>query len=264
MVKLSLAFSILLAAGLATAQVRVGEVLILSHPELKEGVDNISFQNFVTKDFIPRLNADNQPTFHLLKADRGNKKGSFLIARSISKIKDANSPRYADDRKQISSGKEGLQGYIKNPSAFSEYHLLGAESIRTLPTSGILGLHLIKVKKERSKDFETLVQKKLHPAVSELFPDMQMLYYKCVAGENAGSYLTLFTIDSPAARHKYWPEGSPETEVLKKRFKPLEGLAKELGTYFEPGSFLEPESGGAAAYWESKDWTDYVHVSYLE
>ena len=41
-------------------------------------------------------------------------------------------------------------------------------------------------------------------------------------------------------------------------------LAKELGAYLVPGSYLEPESGGAAAYWESKEWTDYVHSSYLK
>jgi len=105
---------------------------------------------------------------------------------------------------------------------------------------------------------------KLHPAVSQLFPDMQLLYYKAVAGENKGSYITIFTIDSPAGRDKYWPGGSAETEILKKTFKPLEGLAKELGSYLVEGSYLEPSSGGAAAYWESKVWTDFVDVSYLK
>jgi hypothetical protein len=125
-----------------------------------------------------------------------------------------------------------------------------------------LGLHHIKVKEDRKQDFEKLVSDKLHPAVSQLFPDMQLLYYKCVAGEKKGTYLTIFTIDSPKARDKYWPAGAPETEILKKNFKPLESLAKELSEYFVPGSYLEPESGGAAAYWESKEWTDYVHTSY--
>ena len=166
--------------------------------------------------------------------------------------------------KKLQSGNQKLKIGVANPAAFSEYHLIGADKVKSLPTSGILGLHFIKVKDERAADFENLVETKLNPAVSQLFPDMQLLYFRCVNGENTGSYLTLFTIDSPDARDKYWPAGKPETEILKKTFKPLEALAKELGTYLEPGTFLEPDSGGAAAYWESKEWTDYVHTSYLE
>lgn len=256
---------LLITAGTVCAQVKVGEALILSHPELKPDVDEKSFQVFVTDELIPELSKKNVGTsYHLLKADRGNQKGKFLFVRSIEKIKDRKIPHAADPLDLVHSGEEGLQVLITNPKKFSEYHLIGAEKTTNLPTSGLLGLHFIKVKEERAKDFETLVVNKLHPAVSHLFPDMQLLYYKCVAGENTGSYLTIFTIDSPEARHKYWPEGEPETDILKKTFKPLEALAKELGAYLVPGSYLEPESGGAAAYWESKEWTDYVHSSYLK
>jgi len=40
----------------------------------------------------------------------------------------------------------------------------------------------------------------------------------------------------------------------------LNDLAAELGTYLVEGSFLAPGGGGdsAAAYWESKEWTDFV------
>jgi hypothetical protein len=260
MIRLSLSFFILVAAGLVNAQVKVGQVLILSYPELKLDVDKNSFQSFVTDELIPELNKKYVGTsYHLLKADRGHNKGEFLIIRSLEKIKDRTS---SDTLDLLRAGEEGLQVLISNPKSFSEYHLIGAEKIHKLPTSGILGLHFIKIKDERAREFENLVVNKLHPAVSQLFPEMQLLYYKCMAGQNTGSYITVFTIDSPDARHKYWPEGEPETEILKKGFKPLEALAKELGTYLVPGSYLEPETGGAAAYWESKEWTDYVHSSY--
>lgn len=255
----------LITTGIACAQVKVGEALILSHPELKPDVDEKTFQAFVTDELIPELSKKNVGTaYHLLKADRGVQKGNFLFVRSIEKTKNRKTSHNGDPMQLVHAGEEGLQVLITNPKVFSEYQLIGAEKIGNLPTSGILGLHFIKVKKERAKDFENLVVSKLHPAVGHLFPDMQLLYYKCVAGENTGSYLTIFTIDSPDARHKYWPEGMPETDILKKTFKPLEGLAKELGTYLVQGSYLEPESGGAAAYWESKEWTDYVHSSYQE
>ncbi len=264
MIKPSLSIIILLATQVACAQVKIGEVLIFSHQELKPNVDEKAFRAFVTEDLIPQLNKNNQSSYHLLKADRGDRKGKYIFLQCIEKSKDAKTSDYALAVKRLQSGNQKLQGHVANAAAFSEYHLIGANKVKSLPTSGILGLHFIKIKKDRAMDFEDLVKKKLHPAVNQLFPDMQLLYYKCVNGKNTGSYLTLFTIDSPDARDKYWPEGKPETEILKKTFKPLEALAKELGTYLEPGSFLEPDSGGAAAYWESKEWTDYVHTSYLE
>jgi hypothetical protein len=263
MIRTSLTLWIVIIAGIACAQVKVGEVLIISQPELKPDVDPNTFEAFVTDELIPELSKKNVGTsYNLLKADRGDRKGKFLFVRSIEKIKDRKVSNGGDPTELVHSGDEGLQVLITNPKMFAEYHLIGAEKIDKLPTSGILGLHFIKVKEDRAQEFDKLVVEKLHPAVSHLFSDMQLLYYKCVGGENAGTYLTLFTIDSPKARDKYWPEGAPETEVLRKTFKSIEYLAKELGTYLVPGSYLEPESGGAAAYWESKEWTDYVHSLY--
>jgi hypothetical protein len=266
MVRTSLIFTMLIVASIAYSQgIQVGEVLILSFPDLKEDVDKNTFQSFVTNELIPELNKKNPETsYHLFKADRGDQKGEFLLARAISKIESRKSKKNSDSHDLVSAGNEGLQMMITNPNEYSEYHLIGGAKFGTLPQAGILGLHFIKVREERARDFETFVVNKLHPEVGKLFPDMQMLYYKCVGGKEAGSYLTVFTIDSPSARHKYWPEGEPETEALKNRFKPLESLGKELSTYFVPGSYLEPESGGAAANWESKVWTDYVHTSYLD
>ena len=256
----------MITTGIVYSQgIKMSDVLIISHPELKQDVDPKTFQSFVTDELFPELSKKGTGTaYHLFKADRGNEKGKFLLVRAVEKSKDGKASSSGSTVDLVRSGSEGLDVLVSNPQTFSEYHLIGADKLGSLPTSGILGLHYIKVKKDRSADFEKLVVDKLHPAVSKLFPDMQMFYYKSVAGDNLGSYLTIFTIDSPKARHKYWPEGAPETDVLKKTFKPLEGLAKELATYLEEGSYLEPSSGGAAAYWESKVWTDFVHSRFLQ
>jgi len=37
-------------------------------------------------------------------------------------------------------------------------------------------------------------------------------------------------------------------------------LGKELGNYLVEGSYLEPSSGGAAAFFESKEWTDFIDM----
>jgi hypothetical protein len=89
---------------------------------------------------------------------------------------------------------------------------------------------------------------------------MHLLYYRGVRGPGAGGYLTVYAIETLAARERYWPTGAPETEATREAFGPLGPLARALGAYWVEGSYLRPESGGAAAYFESLDWTDYVHV----
>ena len=263
-----LLFVQLVISGIAYTQgIKIGEVLILSHPDLNSNTKPEAFQAFTTQEILPVLNKQGQGTsYHLFKADRGKQKGQFLLAGTAETINDPRGTFVKSPFNAISSsnGGKSLGDFVTNAETFTEYHLIGWEKIKSLPNAGILGIHSIQVKKERSKDFEKFVVDKLHPAVSQLFPDMQLLFYKAVAGENIGSYITIFTIDSPAARDKYWPGGTAETEILKKTFKPLEGLAKELGGYLVEGSYLEPSSGGAAAYWESKVWTDFVHVNHLK
>ena len=84
--------------------------------------------------------------------------------------------------------------------------------------------------------------------MGQLLTDLQLLYYKAAAGENTGSYITVFTLASPAARHKYWPEGAPETDLLKQAFSPLKGLAQELEPFLLEGSYLTPDSGGGCDF----------------
>lgn len=255
----------LLISGIGYTQgMQVGNILVINQPILKSNVDPGVFQTSATKEILPALEKQSQgPTYHLFKADRGKQKGSFLLVSTTDMI---NRPKGLNventfNLTQVSKGSKALGDFISNASDFTEYRLVGWDQIKSLPNSGILGIHFIQIKKERSNEFEKFVVEKLHPAVSELFPDMQLLYYKAVAGKDTGSYITIFTIDSPAARDKYWPGGTAETEILKKTFKPLDGLAKELGTYLVEGSYLEPSSGGAAAYWESKNWTDFIHIN---
>lgn len=245
-----------------TQGMKIGNTLVLSHPTLNKNINPETFQAFITNEILPILNGEHQgTTYHLFKADRGIQKGEFLLAGETEKIEEAKG-RYAESpfNRVTSNESKRFRDFVNNPDVFTEYQLIGWDRIKSLPTSGILGIHSIQVKKERSKEFEKFVVDKIHPAVSQLFPDMQLLYYKAVGGKNTGSYITIFTIDSATARDQYWPGGTSETEILKKTFKPLESLAKELATYLVEGSYLEPESGGAAAYWESKVWTDFIRV----
>ncbi len=232
-----MSFLILMSvADIAQSQgMKMGEVIIASNSALKKDVKAEAFQSWFTGEIAPAWNkAKPGASMNLFRADRGDRKGEFLLVCGVTKV---------TDRSALPAG-----------SPFTE---------KSLGVAGILGIHYIKIKPERSDDFEKFVVENLHPAVGELLPDMQLLYYKAVAGENAGSYITIFTIASPAARHKYWPEGAPETEILKQAFRPLNGLALELASYLIEGSYLLPDSGGAAAYFESRQWTDFINQGFL-
>ena len=247
------------SAGTLHAQgMKMGEVIIVSNPTLKKDVKPEAFRDWVSKEIVPPWEKKHPGTsMHLFQADRGKGKGEFLLATGAAT---------QADRGKLPQGNPFTENvitpadYFIEPGSYTEYYLIGSEYFKSMPVAGILGIHYIKVKPGRSAEFEKFVIEKLHPAVGQLFPDMQLLYYKAVAGDNKGEYITIFTIESVAVRDKYWPGGAPETEALKKGFVPLKKLALELGDYLVEGSYLKPESGGAAAYFESTKWTDFVYV----
>ena len=226
--------------SIGIAQVQLAETLIFSSSPVKAEIDTDKIQS--------RLKESNKTAkaggYHVFKADRGKHKGEFLVA-------------FLGDVKIKGGPFSDLADILNSPSSFTEYKLIGANKFSSLPKAGILGIHYLKIKQDKSKAFEKFVEEKLNPVLSQLLPDMQMLYYRATGGEQKGSYITIFTIESVEARDKYWPEGS-ETEKLKETFRPLKNLALELSAYLEEGSYLKPDSGGAAAYYESLDWTDYI------
>ena len=243
---------------------QLGEAIIATTPELKPGKSVEDLRAFVLKDVSSASNNKNQAvSFHLFQADRGNLKGKYLLVCNVKKISDRKGSLSTgspfSDKMLGSRNSKKASDVLANPGSFTEYHLLGANNFRSLPDVSILGIHYLKVRKDRAGDFEKLVLEKMHPAVGDLLPNMHLLTYKAVSGDQKGTYITIFAIRSLEARDEYWPAGKPETERLKAAFKPLQNLAGELKDYLEPGSYLEP-SGGAAAIFESKEWTDFIHV----
>ena len=240
---------------------KLGEVVIVSTSALKPNVKGDAFKAFINTEAVKRIKTSNPPMLvHAFQADRGKRKGDVLLVYGTDKPSARESFATGSpfrDEVLAASGKKPSD-FIANTHKYTEYRLIGADKFKTRPDIGILGIHYIKVKKEKAAEFEKFVVDKLHPAVGNVLPDMHLMYYKAVAGDDAPSYITIFAITSVAARHKYWPEGAPETQPLKDAFKPHETLAKELASYLVEGSYLEVGKGGAAIY-ESKEWTDYIY-----
>ncbi len=93
--------------------------------------------------------------------------------------------------------------------------------------------------------------------MGNLRPDLRLLYYKAVAGPEAGNYIALFAL-TRESRDKYWPGGA-DSDDLRTALKPVQPLTKELSTYLVEGSALtDPKF--AAAVFESLTWTDFVLV----
>jgi hypothetical protein len=171
----------------------------------------------------------------VFQADRGGRKGQYLLVTT----------------RAVKAGSAPGGG----PAA--EYRLLSPETAGALPDVNVLGIHYIKVRPERAAAFEQFVGRTLHPAVANLRPDLRLLYYKSVAGPDAGNYIALFAL-TRESRDKYWPGGS-DSDDLRKAFKPVQPLTSELSTYLVEGSALtDPKF--AAAVFESRTWTDFVLV----
>ena len=172
----------------------------------------------------------------VFQADRGGRKGQYLVVTASA----ANT---------VSMPLEGRT---------SEYRLLSPETVGTLPDVDVLGIHYIQVRTDRAEAFEQFVARTLHPAMANLRPDLRLLYYKAVAGPEAGNYITVFAL-TRESRDRYWPGGS-DSDDLRDAFRPVPPLTKELITYLVEGSALT-DTKYAAAVFESKTWTDFVLVS---
>jgi len=245
-----LSINLLFSSVLYSQGMKMNETLTICKASPKKELSNTEFRSKATA--IIKTKAPN--SYHLFEADRGTAKGQFLLVtnKPFSGVTISSSP-FAN-----------FSEILSDTNSFTTYKLIGKSQFGSLPNAGILGLHAIKVKPEKADEFEKFVVEKLHPKVGHLFPDMQMMYYKAVTGNNKREYLLLFSIASPAARDKYWPEGKPETELLKARFKPLNELATALEPFLVNGSYLERKSGGAASIFESMVWTDYIHSDFLK
>src|SRR5688500_18267632 len=93
MLKTTLSLCILMVVAIAAHSqgMKVTEVLNISKPELKKDITPEAFQTFITQEASPQLTQKKPGTsYHLFKADRGNRKGQFLLVSGIEKTKGRN------------------------------------------------------------------------------------------------------------------------------------------------------------------------------
>ena len=240
------AFSLLLTlpVGAWAQTMKLSEVLIVNAPELKPDTDIKAFESHVVNVAAPA--AKKEPPgadITLVRKDRGNHRGQYLLVCTADSVACGKSrPALAPF---ATAGRD------------IEYRLVAPEKVGALPVVDVLGIHYIKVKPDRLEAFDRFVAEKLHPAVANLRPDLRLLYYRPVRGEEAGNYITVFAL-TKASRDKYWPKGS-DSDDLRAAFGPsVKALTSELSTYLVEGSYATGNL--AAAVFESKEWADWVLI----
>jgi hypothetical protein len=254
--------------GTAYAQrMKLGEVLVVNVPDLKPDADTKAFERYVLTQVAPawKKSAPGME-LHLVRADRGSRKGQYMLAWTTDTRErwkgyasaSGGSPFTAKLGTKVGDFQTGVEPFVNSGGLYHEYHLVSPEKAGTLAEVEVLGIHYTKVRPDRRAAFEAFVGEKLHPAVANLRPDIRVLYYKSVRGPDEGNYLAVFALTS-ASRDKYWPGGS-DSDDLRAAFSPaIRELAKELRTYLVEGSYADDPKLAAGVY-ESREWTDFVVI----
>jgi hypothetical protein len=184
-----------------------------------------------------KSNLGEQP--YLLRKDRGPHAGRYAVFVTMPP----------------GSGRTGI-AYARAFPTVTQYQLLGADGLGPLPAVDVLGVHYIKVRPDRQAEFDRFAAEKLNPAVGNLRPDLRFLYYKGVAGPQAGGYITIIAI-TKASRDKYWPGGADSND-LKAAFTPeVQAVATELQPYLVEGTW---GVNMAAQVYEAREWADWFVV----
>ncbi len=267
MKRVVLVLALILAAAPASAQkVQLGEVLVVNTPAVKPGIDTGAFEARVLSQTMPAwasLGSDVES--HFFRADRGKSMGSYWLVWSFPtteararSLPPGGSGFSTTALQQAGEAARLPESFVSAAGGYTDYQLIGADKIAALPEVELLGVHYIQIRPDKVEAFDAFVRDTVHPALVGKIPGMDLLYYKGVRGENAGSYLLIFAIETHEDRARYWPTGSSETQTLKDAFAPLKPIAEALKGYQVPGTYLEADGGAAAAIFESLEWTDFA------
>jgi hypothetical protein len=258
----------LFAAPAAAQTMRLGQVLVFHVPDVKADADAKAFESNVAGTVAGAWNKSTPGMrMTLVRKDRGNRVGRYMIVwttDTIDRHKSYASPSGDFPFSPAITAKAGdfrpaIAPFVNGAGRYIEYQLVGPQAVgAALPEVDVLGLHYAKVRPERREAFDKFVVEKLHPAVGNLRPDLRLLYYRPVRGEEPGNYVTVFAL-TKASRDKYWPKGADSDDVRAAFSKSVTALTDELRSYLVEGAYATGNL--AAAVFESKEWADWVIVN---
>jgi len=242
-----LLFVVFSATAHGQTTMRLTDVLIVNALDPKATIDAAAFETQALKQVASAQPAGTR--LHLVRKDRGNRPGRFMIVGLA--------PQASAAALEHALHQSVPAGFANSGDRLVEYRLVGGEKLGALPEVDVLGIHYIRVRPDRIEAFDRFVAEKLHPVAGKLSPDLRLIYYKPVRGDEPGNYLTVFAL-TQASRDKYWP-GGKDSDALRTTFQPAQALRDELQTYLVEGSFATGNL--IAAVFESRQWADWVIVT---
>lgn len=128
---------------------------------------------------------------------------------------------------------ENMAGdYANVPESYTDYVLVGAETVDAMPSCEVIGIHKIKVKRGMEHDFEAFVTHRLNTDGS--MPGIWTFIYKGDRGADEGEYIWVAAFDPGYMRDAYFP-GSQASRAWQEADAPFAELNERFSSYLEEG-----------------------------
>jgi len=129
---------LLIAVPVRAQQMKLGEVLIITTPTLKDGADAKAFEAHIADQMAPAWKKNVRGAeLHLFRADRGAGKGNYLMVwvtdaqkRSTIYLPENNtSPFPEKSLTKLGTFAKPDATYVSNSGAYTDYVLIGADKV---------------------------------------------------------------------------------------------------------------------------------------
>ncbi len=202
---------------------RMGEVLALREFTLKDGVDTTALEQFFFEEVIPSRDKHVVPGLQLvnMKGDRGERDGQYIVAWIFDKVERRDhyfpeeggaAPEFEEAYAPMQAIENKAGEYGVAPS-YTDYVLVGAETVDVMPSFELLGIHKIEVTPGKEDDFEAFVTHHLNKGESA--PGIHTFIYKGDRGVDVGGYIWVVAFDPWYMRDAYFPASGPSSALME-------------------------------------------------
>lgn len=235
----------------------LGEVLALRHYSLKDGADTTAFEKLVVAELNPAWDK-HVPGLHdvTMKGDRGARNGQYIGVWVFDTVERRDEyfpqedtgwyPVFEEAYTPIQNITNKAGEYAGSTESYTDYVLVGAETMKAMPSYELLGIHKIKVKQDMEHDFEAFVARDWNTTANA--PGVWILIYKGDRGADTGEYISVMAF-APGMRDTYFP-ASGASSAWQEASAPFEDQWNKMVSYLQES----PESSWSWSY------TDYVVI----
>lgn len=242
---------------------RLGEVLALREFTLKDGVDAEAYEQYVAEESNPAWEKHVPGAYAaVMKGDRGERNDGYIQVQIFDTVErrdhyfpapDAPAPEdgspaypvFAEAYQPMQAVGSKAAQYAHAPESYTDYVLVGAETVDAMPSCEVIGIHTLKVKRGMEHDFEAFVTHHMNTAGRA--NGLHTFVYKGDRGAEKGEYIWVAAFDPGYMRDAYFPE-SQASKAWQEANAPFAELNQRFASYLDEG----PGQGST--------FTDYVVI----